>query len=126
MRPLAGLGGGMSNAGGSAYANDPNSYPACAQSQLTAAPSTVDGRGAVQWNSGGSSKWLASPAPLSPKPGFWPLPDNTVCQEKMDADRLVLHPDRVVFLALLAQAFNAFSEFAFSVVPPCVPLTPPW
>src|SRR5260221_4134473 len=83
MRHLAALRAGMSNAEASAYANDPNSYPACAQSQLTAAPSTVDGRGAVQWNSGGSSKWLASPAPPSPQPGFWPLPDNPVFQGKM-------------------------------------------
>src|SRR6266566_3176449 len=106
MRHLAALRARMSNAEASAYANDPNSYPACAQSKLTAAASTVGGRGTVQLNSSRGSKSLAPPVPLSPKPGFWALPDNPVCQEKMDADRLVLHPDRVVFQALLAQDFN--------------------
>jgi predicted phage terminase large subunit-like protein len=44
----------------------------------------------------------------------------------MDADRLVLYPDRVVFQALLAQDFNAFSEFAFGVVRPGIPFKPNW
>src|SRR5260221_3255534 len=126
MRHREALRAGMSNAEASAYANDPNSYPACAQSKLTAAASTVGGRGIVQLNSSRGSKWLAPPAPLSPKPGFWALPDNPVCQEKMDADRLVLQPDRVVFQARLAENLSAFSEFAFGVVRPGIPFKPNW
>ena len=54
------------------------------------------------------------------------MPDNTVCQERIDADRLVIHPDRVVFQALLAQNLNAFSEFAFGVVRPGISFKPNW
>src|SRR5258706_12734126 len=93
MRHLEALRAGMSNAEASAYANDPNSaelsVPAPAQVELTAAPLS----GAAQLNSGRGSKSLAQPGSLSPKPGFWALPDNTVCQERIDADRLVIHPD---------------------------------
>src|SRR5438093_5892016 len=126
MRHLEALRAGMSNAEASAYANDPNSaelsVPASAQVELTAAPLS----GAAQLNSGRGSKSLAQPGSLSPKPGFWALPDNTVCQERIDADRLVIHPDRVVFQALLAQNLNAFSEFAFGVVRPGISFKPNW
>ena len=126
MRHLEALRAGMSNAEASAYANDPNSaelsVPASAQVELTAAPLS----GAAQLNSGRGSKSLAQLGPLSPKPGFWALPDNTVCQDRMDADRLVIHPDRVVFQALLAQNLNAFSEFAFGVVRPGISFKPNW
>jgi predicted phage terminase large subunit-like protein len=125
-RHLQALRAGMSNAEASAYANDPSSFPACAQSELHATPSTVDGRGTVQSNPAGRNNWLASPAPLSPKPGLSALPDNIGHHQKIYADRLVLHPDRVVFQALLAQNFNAFSEFAFSVVRPGIPFKPNW
>jgi predicted phage terminase large subunit-like protein len=125
-RHLMALRAGMSNTEATAYANDPNSFSACAQSDLTAEPSTNDGRGTVQWNSGGGNVSLATPALLSPKPTFSASPDRIGHQEKKKTGHLAHYPDRAVFQALVAQNFNAFSEFAFGVVRPGVPFKPNW
>jgi predicted phage terminase large subunit-like protein len=117
-RHKAALAFGMSNAEASAYANDPNAPELPAHNNLTLAPA-ANGSVAAQLNSGEGSASASTPAPLSPRPVLSVLPNNT------DAGRLV-HPDRVVFHALLAQDFNAFSQFAFGVVRPGVVLKPNW
>jgi hypothetical protein len=121
---------GMSIAAASAYANGPDSagpsVAAGAQVELTDAPSAAEGSGAAQSKSGRGSEPVATATPLRPKPPFSASTDNPGHHEKRDADRLVHHPDHVVFQALLAQNLNAFSEFAFGVIRPGLLFKPNW
>jgi predicted phage terminase large subunit-like protein len=127
-RHLEALRAGMSTAEATAYANGPDSAepsgPARARVELAVAPSADAGSDAAQLNSGAGSESVATAARLSPKPAF------SACaagdHDKMDPDRLVHHPDRVVFQALLAQDLMAFTEFAFGVVRPGLPFKPNW
>jgi hypothetical protein len=129
-RHLKALRAGISNAAATAYANDPGSAepsgPVPVQVEPTDAPSTTHGSGATQLNSGGGSESVVTAAPLAPKPAFSAGADNPGDPDKMDADRLVDHPDRVVLQALLAQDLKAFSEFAFGVVRPGLLFKPNW
>ena len=86
-----------------------------AQVELAAAPLAANGSGGPQQHLAGNCESTA--APLSREPRFSASTETTAHNETIDADRLV-HPDRVVFQALLALNLNAFSEFAFSVVRP--------
>jgi hypothetical protein len=118
MRHRTALRAGLSSTDATAYANDPNSLLVCAQSDLTARRSTVDGHGTVQWSPGCGHETLAAPALLSPT--FSTSPDHRGHQT------LIHYPDCEAFQALLAQNFNSFCEFAFGVVRPAVPYKPNW
>src|SRR5213080_222141 len=114
MRYKKALRVGMSNAEATAYANGPDlaepSVPAGgAQVELAAAPSAADGSGGPQPHLAGDSESVATAAPLSREPTLSASTETTAHNEKIGADRLV-HPDRVVFQALLAQNLNALSE----------------
>src|SRR5437899_815312 len=77
----------------------------------------------LQLHLAGDSDSVARPTPPSKEPALSASTETTAHNEQ--TDRLV-HPDRVVFQALLAQNFNAFSEFAFSVVRPGLVFKPNW
>jgi hypothetical protein len=113
MRHLSALRAGMSNRDASAYANDPDAFHFCLQAELTAEPAIVVGRGSVQW-----SGTAVTPVHLPPK-----LSGRHRHRRGMDADHL---SDRVVLQALLAQDFNAFTQYAFGVVRPGVVFKPNW
>src|SRR3989442_7122114 len=120
---------GTSIAEATAYANspdlaDPPVPPGGAQVELAAAPPAANGCGGPHLSGDGES--AATAAPLSREPTLSAPTETTAHNEKIDADRLVHSPDRVVFQALLAQNLNAFSEFAFSVVRPGLAFKPNW
>jgi hypothetical protein len=80
MRYYKALAAGMSGPEAAAYAQgqdlaEPSVFGGHDQVELTAAPPATD----------------CSDAALSPKLGFWALPDNTGHHQKINADRLVLH-----------------------------------
>jgi predicted phage terminase large subunit-like protein len=77
----------------------------------------------LQLHLAGDSDSVARATPPSKEPALSASTETTAHNEQID--RLV-HPDRVVFQALLAQNFNAFSEFAFSVVRPGLVFKPNW
>jgi hypothetical protein len=111
---------GRSVGDATAYANGSDlaepSVPADgAQVEFAASPSAANGCGGPQLNLAGES--LATAAPLSSEPTLSASIETAAHNAKINADRLV-QPDQVVFQALLALNFNAFSEFAFSVVRP--------
>jgi predicted phage terminase large subunit-like protein len=129
MRYNKALRAGMSIAEATACANGPDlaepSVPAgVAQVELAAAPPAANGCGGPHLS--GDSESAATAAPLSREPTLSASTETTAHNEKIDADRLVHHPDAVVFQALLAQNLNAFSEFAFSVVRPGLAFRPNW
>jgi predicted phage terminase large subunit-like protein len=121
---------GMSVADATAYANGPDlAEPAVpaggAQVESAAAPSATNECGGGQPHLAGDSEAVATEAPLSREPTLSASTKITGHNGKIDADHLV-QPDHVVFQALLALDFNAFSEFAFSVVRPGLLFKPNW
>jgi hypothetical protein len=130
MRYLAALRAGMSIAEASAYANNPNSaelcFPAPAELEPTAAPPLANGSGAARLNSSEGSASTTTRATTSPVPMLSVPADDGARRERIDADHALVHDPRAVLRALLAQDFNAFCEFAFSVVRPGIPFKPNW
>jgi predicted phage terminase large subunit-like protein len=118
LRYYEGLRRGMSFQEAGAYADSPDSAEssvgADAQVELAAAPSAAGGSGDPQSHLVGDNGSVAPAAPLPPM--------FSACTDA----GLIHYPDRVVLQALLKQDFNAFSEFAFSVVRPGLGLKRNW
>ena len=131
QRHLKALRGGMSNAEATAYANGAADLPESpvlargARIKLAAAPPAADASGPPQLHRASDREPVAPAIPVASESTLPASTETTAHNETVDADRLV-QPDRVVFQALLARDFNAFSEFAFSVVRPGLPFKPNW
>ena len=131
QRHLKALGSGMSNAEATAYANGAADLPESpvlargARIKLAAAPPAADASGPPQLHRASDREPVAPTIPVASESTLPASTETTAHNETVDADRLV-QPDRVVFQALLARDFNAFSEFAFSVVRPGLPFKPNW
>jgi hypothetical protein len=124
---------GMSVADATAHANTPDpperDVGACAQAQSPAAPSPT-GIVIAPSNSHERGESSAAPSALSAPAASAPptsvSTENTDLPKNRSADRQLRVPDPLVFQSLLAQNFNAFSEFAFSVVRPGLLFKPNW